>query len=261
MHIDDLKALESQSPLKVYTLGRFEVHLGENLAEDKWGRDKAKQLFQFLISNMDRTALHKEQIIDRIWEEDGTDQDFKVALHGINKTIEPERKARQESKYIQRQGTSYQLHKDRIWCDHRAMEQAVSIAHEHLADRPALSREALQYALSLYGGVFLPARIYEDWSSAMREKMQLLALGAYVSLAELLLSENPKESVIIASKALDIDEAWEEAYRVLIQAYLATGNRPQAIRSYQKCVEVLDEEFGIDPLPETKRVFEQVMEK
>jgi DNA-binding SARP family transcriptional activator len=45
-----------------------------------------------------------------------------------------------------------------------------------------------------------------------------------------------------------------------MQAYLAKGNRPQAIKTYQNCVHVLEEEFGIDPLPETKKLIREIEE-
>ena len=39
-----------------------------------------------------------------------------------------------------------------------------------------------------------------------------------------------------------------------MQAYLKKGNRPMAIKTYQQCARILDEEFGIEPLPETKKL-------
>jgi len=69
------------------------------------------------------------------------------------------------------------------------------------------------------------------------------------------------ESVRLASQAIQIDAAWEDAYRVQMQAYLNKGNRPMAIKTYQKCVKVLDEEFGIEPLPETQRLFREIKGK
>ncbi|MEL7377203.1 MAG: bacterial transcriptional activator domain-containing protein, partial [Bacteroidota bacterium] len=39
---------------------------------------------------------------------------------------------------------------------------------------------------------------------------------------------------------------------------LEKGNRPMAIKTYKKCEEVLEEEFGIEPLPETKRLMREI---
>jgi DNA-binding SARP family transcriptional activator len=43
-----------------------------------------------------------------------------------------------------------------------------------------------------------------------------------------------------------------------MQAYIIKGNRPQAIKAYQKCADVLDQEYGIDPLPATKSLLKEI---
>ena len=123
-----------------------------------------------------------------------------------------------------------------------------------------ISKSAYKSAIALYQGVYLPNRIFEDWSSEEREKIQILILGAYVILAEIVLNENPLESIRLAQCAIAIDKTWEDAYRLQMQAYIIKGNRPQAIKAYQKCADVLEEEYGIDPLPATKKVLQKAAE-
>ena len=120
------------------------------------------------------------------------------------------------------------------------------------------AEKAYKKAIELYQGVFLPNRIYEDWSSEEREKTQLLILGAYITLAEIVLDENPLESIRLAQAALAIDNTWEDAYRLQMRGYLAKGNRPQAIKTYMKCEVILEEEYGIAPLPETKKLLQEI---
>ena len=86
--IVELLAKKKSAPIRVQTLGNFQVwRENEKISSKDWGRDKTVQLFQFLITARHRHGLHKEQIMDRIWE-DGSDQNFKVALHGVNKVLE-----------------------------------------------------------------------------------------------------------------------------------------------------------------------------
>ena len=85
-----------------------------------------------------------------------------------------------------------------------------------------------------------------------------MILGTYITLAELLLEENPIESIRLAQKALTIDATWEDAYRIQMQGYLNKGNRPQAIKTYIKCEAVLEEEYGISPLPLTKKLLAEI---
>jgi two-component SAPR family response regulator len=255
---DLLQNHKKEAILHVQSMGTFKVWREDVLIHPKeWGRDKTLQLFQFFLSNRHRHGLHKEQIIDRIWE-DASDQDFKVALHGVNKTLEPERESRTDPSYIIRDGLSYHLNLDKIWLDIEMMEQYIIIANEAFIANPLLAKESFREALNLHQGIYLPSRLYEDWSSEERERTQVLILGAYITMAEMTLDENPMESIRLSQNALTIDPCWEDAYRIQMQAYLLKGNRPQAIKTYQTCVDVLDREYGIDPLPETKKLLQQI---
>lgn len=257
-HIEALIEAESQAELRIYTLGRFELVLNNVNISEKWGRDKAIQLFQFFLISRNRTALHKEQILDRLWEGMATDQNFKVALHGINKVLDPDKKARGNSKYLIRQGSSYKLNMEQIWLDSQSMEAFLEIGNNTLIAQSELAIIAYQYAINLYRGVFLPNRIYEDWTSTEREKLQMLSLNGHISLAQLLLEEQPDECIRLTEEALNIDPAWEEAYRIQMNAHMINGNRPQAIKTFNKCKAVLEREFGIEPLPDTQSLLKRI---
>lgn len=256
--LKELKQFQEHAVIRIQTLGQFNLWLeNEKVDSKKWGRDKTVQLLQYLISNRQRHALHKEKIMDHLWEE-GDDRDFKVALHGVNKVLEPERPSRTEPSFVIRQGISYQLDLEKVWIDVEALEQYVIIGNEAYGEDSSISKQAYKAAIALYQGVYLPNRVFEDWSSEEREKIQILILGAYVILAEILLNENPLESIRLAQCAIAIDNTWEDAYRLQMQAYIKKGNRPQAIKAYQKCADVLDKEYGIDPLPATKNLLKEI---
>lgn len=243
------------------TLGGFQVWRNEEKVGTKeWGRDKAIQLFQFLLTTRHRNALHKEQIKDRLWQESG-DQNFKVAMHGLNKALEPEKKSRTEARFIIRQGLTYQLNIEEIWIDADAFEEYLMLGNQLLADDPKQAIKAYQEAAQIYQGAYLPNRLYEDWSSDERERLQVLALGTVISLGELLLNENPLESIRLAQRALILDPTWEDAYRLEMNAYLQKGNRPMAIKTYRQCEKVLEREFGIEPLPETQALLKSILQK
>ena len=141
-----------------------------------------------------------------------------------------------------------------------ALWQLIAIGNQALINNPALAQEAYREAMALHKGAYLPDRIYEDWSCDERERLQVLALGAIITLAELILQENPMESIRLSQQALLIDAAWEDAYRIQMEAYFLKGNRPMAIKTYQQCEKVLKEEMAIQPLPETKNLYRKIME-
>ena len=252
------KKAKLEAPIKFQTLGQFTLwRHGEKVNAKAWGRDKTVQLIQYLISYRNRHALHKEHIMDHLWEE-GDDRDFKVALHGVNKVLEPNRASRTEPIYVERQGVTYQLNLNLVWIDVEAIENYIIVGNKAFGEFPQIAIEAYQEAVALHNGSYLPNRIFEDWSSEEREKVQVLILGALVNLAELLVAENPMESIRLAQEAISIDKTWEDAYRIQMSAYIAKGNRPQALKTYQKCADILDEEYGISPLPATKALLKEI---
>lgn len=260
-----LRQQYDQASLRIQTLGDFRVwRAGEWIPNTDWGRDKTVQLFQFLLSVRHRHGMHKEQIIDRLWEDadlKAGEQSFKVALHGINKVLEPNRPKRSEPRFIRRQGQTYQLDLQDVWLDLDALEAYIALGNQLLHDYPTEARFAYQEALALYQGTFLPNRIYEDWSSEERERIQVLTLNTYITLGELLLEDNPLESIRLAQNALLLDNSWEDAYRLMMEAYLQKGNRPMVIKTYRQCAAMLEDAFGIEPLPETRAVYAEAMEK
>ncbi len=256
----------SKAALRVQTLGGFRVwRMGIELVPGVWGREKAIHLFQYLLTQR-RQYAHKEQIIDRLWpdiEIDKGDRDFKVALNAVNKALEPKREAWGESNFVLRHDLAYGLNMKNIWFDGEVFELLVQTANDALLEKPAdpaRATDCFDAAVHIYKGEYLPERLYEDWSSAERERLQLLAFGAMIRLGELLLGREPLESIRLAQRVLTHDPVWEDAYRLQMRAYMSQHNRPLAMRTYEQCVEVLQREFGVPPLPETSDLYRSIQQ-
>lgn len=255
----------ARAALRVQTLGGFRVWCnGEEIPVTAWGREKAIHLFQFFVT-MRRQFVHKEQIIDRLWPDmdiDRGDRDFKVALNALNKALEPHREPREEARFTRRYGLAYGLDFDHVWLDADVFEQLVAAGNQAIVRAPHHPDEAIDcysLAVKLYNGDYLPERRYEDWTSAERERLQLLALNTMTALGQLLLDRAPLESLRLAQRVLAVDPVWEDAYRLQMRAFATQRNRPMALKSYENCVKVLDEEFGVEPLPETTKLYEQIL--
>ena len=68
--LEQLNHLYVRTPIRIRTLGQFSVWRNDTLLSSKeFGRDKTIQLLQYLISYRSRNALHKEKIMDDLWED------------------------------------------------------------------------------------------------------------------------------------------------------------------------------------------------
>lgn len=247
--------------LRIQTLGGFRVwRRDEAIDPGAWGREKAVHLFQFFVT-VRRRFLHKEEIIDRLWPEldaETGDRDFRVALNAVLRVTEPERGRRAEPTIIRRQGLAYGLDPEQAWIDADEFEARVASGNRALTEAHARAIGHYQAAAALYVGEYLPDQRYADWTTAERERLHTLALGALTTLASLLVERSPLESLRLTQRVLALEPVWEEAYRVQMRAYLAQGNRAMALRTYDQCVTVLAQEFGVEPLPETRRLHDSI---
>ena len=78
-------------------------------------------------------------------------------------------------------------------------------------------------------------------------------------LAGALIERNQYEEALNACQAiLARDACWERAYRLIMLAYFRQGNRPQALRTYHRCVETLRGYLDVAPSRETVALHEQI---
>lgn len=247
----------------VATLGQFTVHLEDRqLADTAWGREKARQLFQYFITFPHRHTT-KERITGELWPELDAiraDRDFKVALNTLQGILEPDRPSRAPSDYISKQGVSYGLNPHApVYIDAVEFEDGINAGAMSERSFKSQAIELYRKALHLYHGEYLPDTIYDDWSSAKRERLATLFLGGATRLARLLVEEGETvEAIDWGQRVIAADPCWEEAYRLLMRAHMASGNRPLAVRTYKQCQRSLANELGLEPMHETTQLFHKI---
>jgi DNA-binding SARP family transcriptional activator len=91
-----------------------------------------------------------------------------------------------------------------------------------------------------------------EWLEGLRRRMADVRLRALETLAEVWIEEgDPGLAARDAAEAIEIDPYRESAYRLLIRAHLAAGDRGAAARALEACRRILDEELGVIPSPTT----------
>ena len=117
----------------------------------------------------------------------------------------------------------------------------------------------LRNALRLYTGDYLPEALYDDWSAETRERLLTLYLRTAERLAGALIDRGQYEEALTVCRAILVrDDCWERAYRQMMLAYARQGNRPQAVRTYQRCVQTLKTQLDVAPSAETDALYAQL---
>jgi DNA-binding SARP family transcriptional activator len=99
----------------------------------------------------------------------------------------------------------------------------------------------------------------EDWALVERERFRQVRLHALEALCDRFTDAGRIVQAIEAGlAAVAADPLRESAHRSLIRAHLKEGNRSEAIRQFQLCSRLLDEELGVQPSAELARVVEGI---
>jgi len=208
--------------------------------------------------------LPRDRIMDMLWpglEAEAAANNLRVTLSRLTKAIEPNRPEGAPTYYVVQQGDTYGFN---IESDHSydAAEFSARADQARNAFQRGRRDEALalyRRAIDLYGGTFLPDCLYEDWSVVERERLSLLFTEVSLRLGAMLIEDGqPHEAIGLAWRVLEYDQAQEEAYQLLMRAYGGLGERSTALRLYARCVAALEQDLGVEPLPETIAIYTQI---
>ncbi|WDV04988.1 BTAD domain-containing putative transcriptional regulator [Lysinibacillus irui] len=248
--------------VQIKLFGSLSLIRGQRKLEDKeWQRDKSKELFVYLYCHRHRFTP-KEEIAQALWPErsiESLDRDFKVVLNTLLKVLEPQRNARQDSFFIQRKNSMYQLqHISFLHIDVERFLYYYQLGMEEFD--PELSNEWLQLAEASYTDTLYAEKKQIDWLAQDREKLQFLYIEVLERLAQNATRQQQfKKAINYAEKILREDALWEEGYRLLMYSHYQLQNRSLALKWYEKCVHQLQQELNTTPMESTMAVYDLIM--
>jgi DNA-binding SARP family transcriptional activator len=224
---------------------------GETLPVEAWGSAKARELLLFLLCHP--AGCTREQVGVALWPDASSARlrnIFHVTLHRL-------RRALGHAEWIVLAGDRYVVEPSLAWeLDASVFERETKAALRELRKSPA-ALDALQRALALYRGDFLATELVGDWHLEPRDRLARLCVDALLALGGALLDAGRiAEAGDAFRRVLERDSVHEDAWRRLMLCHARLGERPQAIRLYQRLERLLRDELETDPAPETVRLHE-----
>jgi DNA-binding SARP family transcriptional activator len=120
--------------------------------------------------------------------------------------------------------------------------------------------ETLERAASLYGGPLLDGLAaggdaFEEWLSIERRRLgEMLQQVLQRLLDHYLVTGAIDRGIYVALRLLGLDPLQEGVHRTLIRLYMYQDRVGSALDQYRRCRELLANELGIQPAPETERL-------
>jgi predicted ATPase/DNA-binding SARP family transcriptional activator len=138
--------------------------------------------------------------------------------------------------------------------------------HGHPADEACPEcRPLLEEVVELYESDFMAgfslrdSPQFDEWQRFESEALRRELAGALERLAGGYAAQGDTErGVACAQRWVGLDPLHEPAHRLLMRLYAESGRRSEALRQYETCQRLLEEELGAPPDPETTALYQAI---
>ncbi|MBV8736474.1 MAG: winged helix-turn-helix domain-containing protein, partial [Alphaproteobacteria bacterium] len=210
---------------------------------------KARALMAYLATQVGR-PINRERLSDLLWPYQGSEQ----ARHSLRNCLLELRKALGE-------GAKHHLLAEFANC--RLQEIDTDLHRFEQLSRSQDCAELLA-ASELYRGEFLADFVidsepFQEWLASERDRTLDLICSILQRLTALQDEAGEHEAAIRSARRLaSLDPLSEIGQRALIRAYARAGRRPEALRQYRTCAEILKRELGVAPDAETQALANEI---
>lgn len=234
--------------IKIYLLGQFKLHANDLPIE--LPSRPAQSLLAYLALNPGVTQ-RREKLASLLWPE-ATEANarsyLRQALWRVHKSLEGGSLDWEDYLQVNDIDVTFDAQSD-YWLDAECL----------LAKAEQQSVEDMIQTVNLYRGELLSG-FYDEWIVLERERLQIAYHQKMNLLLECLIQESSWD------EALGWSEQWirlgyspEPAFRASMIAYAGLGDQSMVSATYQRCVESLNRDLGLDPSPETNRLYQQLI--
>lgn len=253
--------------LRVFTLGCFRLFRGdEDLHPERWELHKAVSVLKYLVVEEGRW-VPSEVLLDLFWPEADPDRALRAlrtAFYKLRHALEPELRPYAPSTYIASSRGRYRFRTESPhWFDFQAFLERGQAARQAMqrGDHAGAVNQ-IERALELYAGDFLPEDRFEDWAALPRDRLFQEYLELVRCLAQLLQTSSGGVARVLPHLRAAAARApeREDIQRQLMWCLARSGNLGEALRQYEALRRVLQEEFGVEPAPETQALYRQLAE-
>lgn len=241
-------------PVKVYTLGRFELVInGKPVQFSRKAQQRPLDLLMALIALGGRD-VREDELTDALWPESDGDtahKAFATTLFRLRQLIKCE-------KAITLIEGKLTIDPRYCYVDAWAFERALmSAAKETRSGRHSeISIWMTERGLGIYQGRFLHGDGDKPWAVSMRERLKnkfSIHTGEvgkfYVERGDM------KQAITFFKKGIEVDPYTEEFYQHLMTSYQTLGRKAEALATYNHLKNLLLATFGVEPSPKTMSIY------
>lgn len=254
--------------LALLLMGAFEATAaGRSIVS--FSTDKSRALMAYLALEADRPH-QRLSLAGLLWPDmpdESALNNLRKSLHRLRQTIDPFMPGGSDPLFTVTRQT-IQLNLAALSLDVTTFQELLAACeshpHRHLhICQPCLSR--LAQAVGLYRGELLAglslgdAAAFEEWLLIRREALHHQALVALYQLAAAYEQRGEYEQAHrYAARQVALDPYREEAHQQVVRALALSGQYSEALQHYEALRQLLAQELGVRPQPETIALYEKI---
>ena len=254
---------EDRGKAEIFTLGRFVIRRGEKvLSKSSVRAEKVWTLFKYLLTCRGKTVT-AEKVMDDLWpEQDCKDpqQTLRSLVYRLRRLLNDELAAPELASNIVFAHGCYRwsetLNKR---LDVEAFERRIAFASSLQKTDSCAACQALQKALMLYLGDYLPDCAHQDWVLPSRDYYHRLYINSAINLSKMLRSAGDFSKIIsLCREALEIEYFEEELHLYYLEALIEEGQHEAARRHYETMTGLFYREMRIKPSAAIRQLYGRI---
>lgn len=246
-----------QSELQLALLGNISLTLGDTDLATKLLSKSQALLCYLAVSGATHT---RQELAGLLWsdmDESDARRNLRVNLTMMRPLLEPYLIATRQTLSFDRQQP--------YWLDVETFE-----SYLRRSQRPDGGSDLtmLREAVALYNGPFLSgldvrdAPLFEEWLLRQRNRLEQDVLRGLDRLVEACIAQEVfDEGVGYAHRLLEIEPWREKAHQQLMWLLARSGQHSAALAQFELCRDVLQEELGVEPAPDTLALYETIRDQ
>jgi DNA-binding SARP family transcriptional activator len=225
------------------------------------GPRKQRSLLALLLINVNRVVA-TDHILEELWGDDaeGKENALWVYVSRLRAVLEPEHSKRSEFSVLVTRDHGYMLSLDPGSFDQNRFEKGASEGRSRLRADPPAASALLSEALAEWRGHPLQDFTYDDFAQSEITRLTELRLGALEDRIDADLRQGRSGELVAELESLHQQHpVRERLVEHLMLAQYRSGRQADALRTFERFRRHVDEELGIEPSPELRRLEENVL--
>ena len=243
-------------PIKIFTLGRFEIYRANEPLHCSGKVQRRPLLLLKAILAFGGQQVGEARLIDVLWPEAKSD----VARFCLNSTVYRLRRLLGVRDGIVRENNRIGLNARQVWVDAWVVERLLQRAEQYVT-RESFDTMAccLATAVTLHRGSFLHEEQGASWARPYADRLRRRLLSQLFLIGrQLEMNERDEDALRCYEQCLTIDPCAENVCRQLMSLYHRLGRLADALQVYRQCHGALARQLGVSSSAQTQALLKDL---